>query len=163
MPVVGEGSGAAERLRREGPRRNRAGSPLQGGTGGPPPESFRWSSARGWPWPQAGRNARFSRSANDDAFQGAGRSVSRRAPRSCVGCVAFGFGSGWFRPPAGVFQPRAPPTATPKAARGAGPPSGGRAEPQPLQVLGARGRVPRVSSGRATTRRTPKRPPREGP
>jgi hypothetical protein len=142
IPVVGD-------ERREGPRRKRAGRPLQGGTGGPPPGlkvacQKSWLSAKrvalrivrvrkGWLWPNP----------VSDAYRS--------------GAVR------WVSPDGRVFLPRAPPPFLSKAARGAGPPSGGRVEPRLLLSLGARGRVPRVSSGPATMRRPRKRPPREGP
>ena len=138
-------------------------TPASGGYGGAAPRSFSVEFVRCWPRRQAGRHARFSSLGRRCAVQGAGRSVSRRAPRSCFGCVAFGFGSGWFRPPAGVFQP---PLLADRSIqgqqRGRGRRPGG-AQPQPQQVHGATrpcpARVERAGRGSRARSAPPARRP----
>lgn len=119
-PVVDEGSGADERLRREGPRRKRAGSPLQGGTGGPPPESFRWSSTVAGHGHKPGGTRGFLRSAAEARFRARGGRF-RAAPhdpasgawRSGSDRVGFAHQPGFFRP-----ARRRPPPQRRRAGRG---------------------------------------------
>jgi len=161
--VVGEGSGVAERVRREGPRRHGAGSPLQGGTGGPPPESCRWSSATAGQGHQPGGTRGFLRSAAEARLRARGGRFRAAPQPPGIGCVAFGRGLASIRQRNEVFS--APRAAAPHPIGGA---RGGAAKPggdEPLSqpFHGARGRVPRASSGPATLRRTTKPPRREGP
>jgi hypothetical protein len=113
----------------------------------------------------------------------AGRSVSRRAlvrapplgpgrgasfcaaphPQT-LGWVAFGFGSRGVHPRTMACCPRPPPTSSIRGGgRGRGRQAGGAWCHSRRCFHGARGRVPRASSGPAAMRRAAKRPPREGP
>ena len=158
-PVVGEGSGVAEPVRREGPRRNRAGRPLQGGTGGPPPESFRWSSAAAGHGHKPGGTRGFSRSANDDRprarggrFRAAPHDPASGAWRSGSDRVGFAHQPGFFGP----ARSRLP---HPRRSAGRDRQAGGRAATAANDARHDRP-DPRVSSGRGRKAAPPSPPAR---
>ena len=123
--MVGEGSGAAEHLRREGPRRNGAGCPLQGGTGGPPPGLC------------GGVPSRLARAKNRAARAVFLARASRRGPGRGAVCFAprptrsrsESWGSGadrvGFAHPPGFFSPARRRPLAPRRRAGRGRQAGG--------------------------------------
>jgi hypothetical protein len=131
-----------------GRRRNGAGRPFQGGTGGPPPESLRWSSATAGQGHEPGGTRGFPRSVADARSRARGGRF-RAAPHDKASGARFvRVQCGGFRPPAGVFSdPRAADCHTQRRRAGRGRQAGGRRATAAKDARRYRP-GPRVSSGR---------------